>query len=369
MFNKSRLQLARRRRGMTKRRLAELINVKDRSITYFESGEHTPAPQTLARISEVLGFPESFFEGADLETISSKTTSFRSLSRMTASQRHAAEAAGILALALHDWISERFRLPEPSVPRLGPGIDPETAAEVVRAEWELGELPIQNMIHLLEVHGVRVFSLAEGTREVDAFSLYRGTTPFIFLNTEKSPEHRRMDAAHELGHLVLHSHHHKLPQGREAESEAQAFGSAFLMPRASMLASAPRLASIGNLMPHKRRWRVSLTALIYRLHAVNALSDWQYRMLNVELGKLGYRTKEPRSIRPETSQIISKVFGALRKEGVTKDDVAKALDLYPSDLDALVFNLAMLPVTGDGRRGLSPRSETPKLRVVQGGKG
>jgi Zn-dependent peptidase ImmA (M78 family) len=69
--------------------------------------------------------------------------------------------------------------------------------------------------------GIRIFSLAIDAREVDAFSLWKAATPFVFLNGNKSSEHSRYDAAHELGHLVLH--HHGTPQGRDAEREADAF--------------------------------------------------------------------------------------------------------------------------------------------------
>lgn len=86
--------------------------------------------------------------------------------------------------------------------------------------------------------------------EVDAFSMWRQSTPFVFLNTKKSAEHSRFDAAHELGHLVLHRH--GSPQGREAEREANAFASAFLMPRASVLAYAPRMATIDHLIKLKK---------------------------------------------------------------------------------------------------------------------
>ncbi|WP_376773772.1 ImmA/IrrE family metallo-endopeptidase [Rhizobium mongolense] len=72
----------------------------------------------------------------------------------------------------------------------------------------------QNMVHLL----VRVFSLVENTRTVDAFSVWRGIRPFVFLNTIKTSEHGRFDAAHELGHLVLPRHGG--PSGRRAEDEA-----------------------------------------------------------------------------------------------------------------------------------------------------
>lgn len=368
MFNPSRLTLARKRRGLTKRKLAELVGVWDRSIIGFESGEMEPGPLTLPKLSEVLRFPPEFFTAGDLEEVPEDAASFRALSKMTASQRNAALAAGSLAFALNDWIDSHFHLPEPDVPKIGPGVDPETAAQVVRAEWGLGELPVSNMIHLLESRGVHVFSLAEESREVDAFSLCRSGTPFLFLNTMKSAEHSRLDAAHELGHLVLHTHH-DLPQGREAEREAQMFGSAFLMPRAAVLSSAPKFATLSNIMGHKRRWRVSAVAYVYRLHALGVLSDWQYRTLNVEMSKRGYRTREPHGIRRESSQVLNKVFTALRKEGIGKADVARALNMYPEDLDALVFGLAMLPIAGTGTVVEATQLVAPKLRLVNGNAG
>src|SRR4029077_3081434 len=118
--------------------------------------------------------------------------------------------------------------------------------------------------------GVRVFSLSLDAAEVDAFSMWRQRTPFVFLNTKKSAEHSRFDAAHELGHLVLHRH--GSPQGREAEREANAFASAFLMPRATVLANMPRLATVDRLIKLKKYWAVSVAALAYRLHAVGVLS-------------------------------------------------------------------------------------------------
>ena len=93
MFTPSRLTLARKRRGHTKKGLAELIDVSTRSVTAFESGEIEPKPVTLARLSKVLDFPPSFFEAEDLPELSSDAVSFRALSKMEAAQRHSAESA------------------------------------------------------------------------------------------------------------------------------------------------------------------------------------------------------------------------------------------------------------------------------------
>lgn len=365
MFTPSRLTLARNRRGLTKKRLAELIDVSTRSVTGFEAGDLAPKPGTLVKISQVLKFPPSFFEAEDLPELSSEAVSFRALSKMEASQRHAALAAGGIAFGLHDWISNRFKLPLPKVPKLGPGVDPETAAQVVRAEWSLGAKPIPNLLHLLEARGVRVFSVTQDCRELDAYSLWRGDLPFIFFNTQKSGEHSRFDAAHELGHLVLHWHH-DLPQGREAEQEANRFAAAFLMPAESILAKAPKNPSLKQLVRAKRPWKVSVAALTHRLHQLKVLSDWHYRMLWIEIGDKGYRTDEPEPrINRETSQVLNKVFAALRKEGCTKADIARDLYVYPEDLDTLVFGLAMLPLGDVSGVPAKPKPESyPPLQLV-----
>ena len=232
-FNPDRLELARRRRGMTKGSVAQAIGLSTRTLTRYLNSEWEPDPSTVDRLASVMDFPVGFFYGPTLDEIAPEGPSFRALSRMTGRQRDQAVAAGELGVFLSDWIDERFGLPTPNVPQYAVAT-PEAAAMGVRNHWALGERPASNMIHLLELHGVRVFSLAEDTLAVDAYSFWRGETPFIFLNTSKSAERSRMDAAHELGHLVLHSRGGS-QRSRQAEMEAQQFGSAFLMPRGSVL--------------------------------------------------------------------------------------------------------------------------------------
>jgi Zn-dependent peptidase ImmA (M78 family) len=220
------------------------------------------------------------------------------------------------------------------------------------------------MVHLLESRGVRVFSLAEECIEVDAFSFWRaGQTPYIFLNTMKTAEHSRMDAAHELGHLVLHWGH-DAPQGREAEHQANLFASAFLMPHGSVLAHVPKGANLTKLIEAKRRWKVSLGALVYRMHRLQMLTDWQYRSLFIEMGRRGYRTKEPNGIPRETSQVVAKVFKSLHDDGVTRTDIARMLHVPADELARVVFGLVMTSVEGAGQPDASVPAERPSLKSV-----
>lgn len=344
-FNPSRLDLGRRRRGLTRGVLAERIGVSTRVLNAYDHQEYVPGPETLRRLAATLDFPVSFFYGPDLDEPPLEGSSFRALSNLTARSREQALAAGALAMLLADWIDARFVLPEPNVPTFQ-GVDPETAAMSVRTEWGLGERPIQNMVHVLEAHGVRVFSLVHECAAVDAFSFWRGHLPHVCLDTMKSPERSRMDAAHELGHLVLHWKGGV--RGRESELEAQQFGAAFLMPRSSVVAEAPRSTRLDELIHVKRRWNVSLANLVYRMRALGLLTEWQYRSLFIEMSGKGYRTHEPNPAPSETSQVFDKVFRVLREDGVGPMQVAEELNLPPGELGTLVFGLALTPLKGLG---------------------
>ncbi|MCU1394480.1 MAG: ImmA/IrrE family metallo-endopeptidase [Ilumatobacteraceae bacterium] len=360
MFNPSRLELARRRRGWTKSKLAVAIGVSTKSITNYEAGDKSPSEPTLKRIAEALDFPDSFFAEPEIEVIGEGAASFRSLASMTASQRHQALGAGTLALLVDEWIEQRFTRPVAQVPTVETS-DPEQAADLVRAEWGLGQRPVQNMVHLLERHGIRVFSLDEQGREVDAFSFWRDSRPYVLLNTTKSTEHSRFDAAHELGHLVLHRDDER---GREAEMQANQFASAFLMPRPSMLAAGLQSATLATLVRRKLEWKVSAVALIYRLRSVGVLTDWQYRTLYIQASKKGYRTTEPNTVQRETSQVLEKVLEHLRNQGVTRREIANGVHLNINDFDRLVFGLVMISQDGGHEGGGRNTSEHPHLRLI-----
>jgi Zn-dependent peptidase ImmA (M78 family)/DNA-binding XRE family transcriptional regulator len=362
LLNPGRLTLARQRRGLTKKALAEAVGLTVRSVSGFENGDMAPSEQTVGELAKALRFPTAFLLAPDLDAPSPESASFRALSSMTAAQRDSALGAGAIAIALSEWIEARFNVPSSDLPDLR-GVAPEAAAESVRSSWDLGQLPIRNMVHLLESHGVRVFSLAEKCRQVDAFSLlWKGTTPYVFLNTLKSAEHSRFDAAHELGHLVLHRHGE--PAGRQAELEADAFASAFLMPKGSVLSSAPQLPSLDAVVKLKRNWNVSVAALVRRLFSVGMLSEWHYRSLCIQLSQKGYRTQEPNPIGPERSQVLEKVLTELRKESVGLPNIARDLHVFASDLDEIVFGLATVSISGAAQGAADRMKARAHLRLV-----
>lgn len=361
MFTASRLTLARKRRGLTLVEVGDRAGITAQSVSNYENGRQVPSVQVLERLADALRFPVSFFHAPELDPVTVDQVSFRARSKLSARKREIALSVGQLAIEFHDWMSKLYHLPPPDLPSLNKP-DPETAAGIVRARWNLGSAPLGNIIHLLESHGVRVFSLAPEYSDVDAFSFYSDGVPFVFLNTMKTAERGRFDAAHELGHLVLHGQGQDLTR-IQAEQEANDFASSFLMPRESVIAHMPAAPLVDQILIGKMIWNVAALALAYRLHDIGMLSDWHYRTTCIELGRRGYKSKEPDGSQREGSQLLTKVFLSLRRKGVSASDIARELSISPEDLNNYVFGLVLTALEGQDtdRSKVSP----PVLRLIE----
>lgn len=366
-INPKQITFARVRRRLTKAQLAKELGVTSRSLQNYETGASAPEPETLARIAKLLNFPQQFFFiDDDMPEIKEHAVSFRKLSKMTDSMKACTFAAGAIAFKFNQWVEERFTLPSAELPDLS-DLDPEAAATTLRRMWGLGNAPIPNMIHLLESKGIRVFSLAEETRDVDAFCTWYESKPFIFLNTMKSAERSRFDAAHELGHLVrdVYTMQHAQAHGPEMERQADAFASAFLMPKESIIANQPPAYTIKYLMKLKHHWGVSLIATAYRYNSLGLISEWNYRNLCIEMAKSGYRTKEPEAMERETSQLLNKVLDILHSRKQGRREIAESLSISIDEINAMTFQLTALSVvSGSAKTEAKPRTNPPKLRLI-----
>lgn len=342
MFNGSRLTLARKRRQLTKKELAERSRLTALTLTRLEAGD-TPEPgsDTVRALALALNYPSEFFYLNDSEALNTDAVSFRSLSTLSARQRDAALAAGDLAFELHAWVADRFELPPAQLLDLRDE-DPVAAAEALRSHWGMGTQPVEHMIKLLESKGVRVFSLAEQHKHVDAFSCWRGNVPYIFLNTFKSAERSRFDAAHELGHLVLHIH--GVTNGNvNIERDADRFASAFLINRGDLIGHLGRFSSLAQLITAKKRWGVSVAALARTAFDAGLISDWHYRDLCKQMSSLGYRSSEPKGLEREKSVLWKMIFDELWKDGITKDRIASELCIPLDEIESLVGELISQP--------------------------
>ncbi len=360
-FSPARLNVARKRRRLTIGRLAEKSDISRQMLSGYINGSREPSAATLQTLATALAIPLGFLTDSDIDEIPEGAVSFRARSKLTATQRDGALSAGAIALLLSNWIDDRFNLPDADIPTLSK-LQPEEAAEVVRARWGLGSRPIDNVLHLLESRGVRVFSLAGDFLDVDAFSFYWQSKPFVWLNTRKSGERGRFDAAHELGHLVLHGEDRQ-PSGQAEEAAANRFAAAFLMPRSSVVSARLGHANAQRILSAKGHWKVSAMALTHRLYEVHLISEWEYRQACVQLSRLGYRSGEPGGIARESSQLLQKVFQAVREDFGSINKLAHDLNISVNELNEHVFGLA--PIALNGGASLSEPIR-PELRLFDG---
>src|SRR5258706_4477730 len=240
LFDGIRLTIARLYRGTRKNELAKAIGVTPAAITQYEQGRTRPSEAVLAALALHLGFPTTFFErGRSASMVSESHVHFRRLRSTTKLERDRLLARISLLAELIGEIERHVSLAAISIPDIpGVGADDGKAAEraaiTVRDLWGLGSGPIQHVVRLLEGKGVVVVRPAIDTQNVDAFSTLIAGRPIVVLASDKKDASRsRMDAAHELGHLVMH---HDAEPGRQTiEREAQRFAAAFLLPRDAMI--------------------------------------------------------------------------------------------------------------------------------------
>ncbi len=294
---------------------------------------------------------------------------------MSAKERDAALSAGEIGVEVYSWLDNHFNLPALDLPPFDPELTPETAAEALRQHWGLGYEPIANLLKLLEAKGIRVLGLEENTANVDAFSFWEEGRAYVFLNSYKSAERSIFDAAHELGHLVLHKHgttpggakNTKEPNpfedSRNVEVEANRFAAAFLMPEEDVRLRLPRFITADVIVKAKRRWRVSAMALAYRVHHLQRpmLTEWQYRSICIELGKRGYRSGEPEGITRESSVLWNMVLSELWSDRKNLRHIADDLALPVREVEMLLSGI--LPQAD--RAESSRNSNHPVLRVVK----
>lgn len=350
MFNKDRLRIAKELRGLSNADFAEKLNCSISKVKQLLDVEKEINQNDQDAICHVLNLPKSFFINNDLQPHQTDQIFYRSVARIKAQHRKTNEAYTLLALAINKYLNQRVSLPEFSRPDLhtteflGEPKYPNHIASELRGLWGLGNKPINNMVSLCELKGIRVFRLPTEIKEIDALSFFddESGSPFIFLNTFKSAERARFDCAHELGHIVMHTHNEKIrveKDNRVLETEADQFASEFLMPTDAFFATVPRYLSLENMIDYKKIWRTSLKAINYRAHKLGLISDWVNRSNSMKINSLGYNIDEPEQTYRDESVMLPKIISVLASHKLfSKDQMLDEIGISERDFNQLTFD-------------------------------
>lgn len=340
LFDPARLRVARQLYGWSRAELARRAGISAAAISQFESGTSKPRPATLAQLALVVGLPVRFLATARRAALvpSVDESFFRSLRRTTLRDRERAAAHASLLAELVRAIEARVVFPsfEPIAEIVLDISDPperaDEAARVVRERWGVPEGPLEHVVRLIERHGIVVCRVPLLTKDVDAFSWAAGPRPLVLLGADKGVyERSRLDAAHELGHMLMHAHDPEAAQPA-LERQAQRFAGALLLPAADLHAEWPgQPMDWGELLKLKARWGISLAAILYRARELELLSHSAHTNAMKYLSRKGWRVREPGTRHaPEEPALLSEAVGLLARNGVTLDAIADSAHLPPS---------------------------------------
>ncbi|SFE66776.1 ImmA/IrrE family metallo-endopeptidase [Nitrosomonas sp. Nm166] len=348
-FQSGRLLQARLCRGLTQVALSTMVGKSSGTISKWEKGSQAPESDALDRLASCLGIPASWFL-KKIPVYGNQVCFFRSTATITKEAQSIAqirlEWLNELSIAIQHWIDWPI-VNIPSIEKTDhrniSDTEIEQMASNVRKEWKLGLGPISDVVLALENAGVICVREELGFTKMDGASRWFNTDhrPYVFLAADKANGVRnRFDAAHELGHLVLHKSVNNLEffkRYQELERQAHLFAGAFLLPGESFAAEVmqPNLDTFITLKP---RWKISVAAMIVRCRQLGIIDDEYTTRLWKNYSARGWRKGEPLDdeIDFEPIRLLPRAVDLLISEGgLTKETVLSALELGPSDCEKL----------------------------------
>lgn len=340
-FDPARLTQARRLAGLTKKAVAEELNVSPVAVSQWEAGTTTPRPDHIGLLAGTLDVIAPFFSaGRPYTRLDTSAAHFRSLRRTPATQRDKAIAYTEQVWELAHALEKRVQLPQVDLPVLDAGTlienpaAPEAAARHLRKHWGMQTGPIAHLVRTMETHGLIVtltpFAGA-ATATVDAFSTSYLDRPVVVLTPDRANDvyRHRFTAAHELGHLVMHGE--DAQRDPQQEKEADRFAAELLTPYEQITPQLPARLDLNALEQLSKEWGVSVDSLIYRCREVGAVTEATYRRayqrLN-QLRKLNLFRPEPVDGYPgEIPVLLNRAFGLAEAHGLTLKELADELSL------------------------------------------
>ena len=351
-FNGERLRQARTGRGLTGITLADLLGKTRAAVSSYENGKRTPSPEVLERLSDVLNLKVEFFLRPSI--CHHRAIVFeRSMASATKSVRLRARVRQQWLAEIVEFLSTYVELPRPNLPAMGVGVqwkslrgsDIEEIATDVRRFWKLGDGPISDVTLLLENNGVVISRFEIGADNLDAFATWdeRSGLPFIVLGSDKGSAVRsRYDAAHELGHLVMHREVDEKALNtrtdfKQIEVQANRFAAAFLVPAPSFASDLliPRLDSFRTL---KWKWEVSIKMMIHRAEEIGIVHEGQSKRMYISYSRRGWNKNEPLDdrLKVEEPRMLRRAFEAIiENQLLDRTQISNELPFVREDIEEL----------------------------------
>jgi Zn-dependent peptidase ImmA (M78 family)/DNA-binding XRE family transcriptional regulator len=291
--NPNMIILARESRGWNQAELAEKIGMSPTNLSKIERNDIGIQKEVLETIADQTSFPIQFFYQPG--TILPENLSYRK--RETVAQKLITPINAqiniirrhiqFLTTVLNIESRELINLPVTNIQT------PEKIANKLRQIWHIDSEVIDNMTKTIEDNRIVIGSFDFGTERVDSRTILTDQKlPIIFFNKNLLGDRQRFTLAYEVGQLIMHTFNIVAP-GRDISHEANAFAAEFLMPAKYIKEDFKNGVTIPILGELKRKWKVSMIALLYRADDLGFLTPNQKRYLIQQFNQLKIRRREP----------------------------------------------------------------------------
>jgi Zn-dependent peptidase ImmA (M78 family) len=334
--------------------LGDMLGVTGTAISRYEEGHDKPQFERVAEIAKHLNFPVDFFSLPEWVD-EPRVVHWRSRAAETKYAREMTEQRMTWLCEIFSYLERDVNFPALNLPPLRlpdfRALTPdaiEEASESVRRHWKLRDAPIPDVCLALENAGIPVVHLEITSEKQDGFHFWSPSLerPFVGINTHQiSAARSRYDMAHELGHAVLHKNV-TLQQlrdpslNKQIEQQAHYFAGAFLFPRDSFR-SEVRVPSLDYFCALKKRWGMSIGAMIYRASNLGMIDATEKSALYRNLTRRGWRGPlqepfdAPGEMPLERPRMLRRAVGVLVNEGASRATVLAAFALPDKEIEQL----------------------------------
>lgn len=302
-FKGAKLTEARLARGLFKKSLGDMIGVSGAQIGRYEDGHDRPQLDNLTVLAAKLNFPVDFFS-RDVWPEMLAPIFWRSQASESKSAREMTAQRAIWACEIFSFLESEVNFPKLNLPeidlprdfRLLTSDQIERASKDLRDHWSLRDRPIPDMVLALENAGIPVIQLEIPSEKQDGFCFWSKTLRrfFVGINVSGISAVRvRYDAAHELGHALLHSRvtveeFRDPAMNKILEQQAHRFAASFLFPKSSFLDEV-RVPSLDYFCSLKKKWGISIAAMVYRAWNLGLIDDEERKNLFQNMTRRGWR--------------------------------------------------------------------------------
>lgn len=291
--NPNMIILAREARGLSQAELAEKIGMSATNLSKIERSDIGISQEVLESIADITHYPFHFFTQPG--DIAPENLSYRKREHVAQKLITPINAQVNIIRKQVQFLTRALNIDTPTLPSIAV-TDKQSPAKIatkLRQLWNIEEPVINDVAKLLEKKGIVISSFNFGTDRVDSRSILTDDKQsIIFFNSALLGDRQRFTLAYELGQLIMHTFN-VVPFDIDISHEANEFAAEFLMPEKAIKSDFKDGVTIPKLGELKRKWKVSMIALLYRSDDLGLLTPNQKRYLVQQFNQLKIRRREP----------------------------------------------------------------------------